>query len=340
MAMLAHAFDRNVRAQLPSARALLRNAGGVIGGVALGLLTLGASGAASHEQPTMPLDPLMASATPLVVSLAPPESNAAAQDAPLRIRGRVGDGLYASLLEVGMAPAEAAEFLRIVARRLNLTRDVGADDNFDLVLAPGAAGERTLYYAAIERPGASDVEMMRWSVNGRFDWLDAGTPQRGAAGAVRPVAGRVTSGYGLRLHPILHFTRLHKGVDYAARVGTPIAATSDGIVARAGWAGGYGRQVRIDHGGGMTTSYSHMSGFAVAPGGHVRAGQVIGYVGSSGLSTGPHLHYEVFRGGIPVNPALVHFGRSAPLLAGRELARFQARFGQIMTLAIQPPRRG
>ena len=90
----------------------------------------------------------------------------------------------------------------------------------------------------------------------------------------------------------------------------------------------------------MATSYSHMSGFAVAPGSHVRAGQVIGYVGSSGLSTGPHLHYEVYRAGHAVNPAVVHFGRSAPLLAGRELARFQAQVGQIMTLAIQPPHHG
>ena len=333
MSRVGAAIDPGPDVQAAPGATALRLAGGVLLGVALGLLTLGSSGAASHEQQAPIADPEpvapVATAAPAVEQVAP-------ADAPLRIRGRVGDGLYGSLLAVGVSPAEASEFLAIVARRLNLARDVGPDDNFDLVLAPSAAGARALLYAALQRPGASDVEMMRWSVDGKFDWLDAGSPQRGPAAAVRPVAGRVTSAYGLRVHPILNFTRLHKGIDYAAGSGAPIAATASGIVSRAGWAGGYGRQVRIDHGGGMSTSYSHMSGFAVAPGTRVGAGQVIGYVGSSGLSTGPHLHYEVYRGGVAVNPGTFRFGRSAPLLSGRELARFEAQHGQILHLAIQP----
>ena len=112
----------------------------------------------------------------------------------------------------------------------------------------------------------------------------------------------------MRVHPILRFARMHKGIDFGAALGharssPPPTARS----ARAGWAGGYGRQVRIAHGGGMATSYSHMSRMVVEPGSIVRQGQVIGYVGSSGLSTGPHLHYEVYRGGVAVNPLSVRF---------------------------------
>ena len=120
-----------------------------------------------------------------------------------------------------------------------------------------------------------------------------------------PVAGRITSGFGRRVHPILRFARMHKGVDFGASRGAPIHATADGQVTRAGWAGGYGRQVRIAHGGGLATSYSHMSRMVVEPGAFVRQGQLIGYVGSSGLSTGPHLHYEVRRNGRAVDPARV-----------------------------------
>ena len=95
---------------------------------------------------------------------------------------------------------------------------------------------------------------------------------------------------------------MHKGIDFGARWGSPIVASADGVVSRAGWAGGYGQQVRIAHASAIATSYSHMSRILVAPGSPVRQGQLIGYVGSSGLSTGPHLHYETYRGGVAVNP--------------------------------------
>jgi murein DD-endopeptidase MepM/ murein hydrolase activator NlpD len=120
---------------------------------------------------------------------------------------------------------------------------------------------------------------------------------------------------------------MHKGIDFGAAWGTPIHAAADGQVSRAGWAGGYGRQVRIAHGGGMTTSYSHMSRMIVAPGSLVRQGQVIGYVGTSGLSTGAHLHYEVLRGGQAVNPLSVRFASAPavdPAMTDAIKARLQA----------------
>jgi murein DD-endopeptidase MepM/ murein hydrolase activator NlpD len=118
-----------------------------------------------------------------------------------------------------------------------------------------------------------------------------------------PLEGsNLTSSYGMRTHPVLGGRRRHKGVDLAAPKGTPIFATADGIVGRAEWFSSYGLYVEIAHGANLETRYAHMSRLAVAPGERVRKGEIIGYVGSTGRSTGPHLHYEVRIDGIAVNP--------------------------------------
>lgn len=118
-----------------------------------------------------------------------------------------------------------------------------------------------------------------------------------------PLEGaRLTSDFGMRNHPILGGRRNHKGIDLAAPTGTPIYATADGIVGRADWFSGYGLYVAVDHGADLETRYAHMSRLAVAEGERVRKGDIIGYVGSTGNSTGPHLHYEVRIAGVAVNP--------------------------------------
>ena len=114
--------------------------------------------------------------------------------------------------------------------------------------------------------------------------------------------GSTSSGYGLRNHPVLGGMRAHKGIDLAAPVGTPIYATADGVVGKAEWFSSYGMFVAIEHGGDLETRYAHMSRIAVAAGEHVRKGEIIGYVGTTGRSTGPHLHYEVRVSGEAVNP--------------------------------------
>lgn len=125
----------------------------------------------------------------------------------------------------------------------------------------------------------------------------------GAAGRFQwPVNGVITSGFGYRTHPVLGTRRLHAGVDFGAPAGTPIVAVADGRVVSAGWHGGYGNAVVIDHGAGLATLYGHQSRLAVAGGARVSRGQVIGYVGSTGMSTGAHLHLEVRRDGVPVEP--------------------------------------
>ncbi|MFC3225637.1 M23 family metallopeptidase [Marinibaculum pumilum] len=141
-------------------------------------------------------------------------------------------------------------------------------------------------------------------------------------------ATRISSGFGRRKHPILGYTRMHKGLDFAASTGTPIRAAGDGVVEKAGWFGGYGKYVRIRHNGTYSTAYAHMSRLRVKPGQRVKQGQVIGNVGSTGRSTGPHLHYEVMVKGKQVNPMKV----TLPLakeLKGKALAAFLEAKGRI-----------
>ncbi|HEY0628332.1 MAG TPA: M23 family metallopeptidase [Sphingomicrobium sp.] len=259
---------------------------------------------------------------------------------PLRIRGRVGDGLYWALRSSGVSPQAAGEYLRAIGAQLDVGAELGPDDRFDLIVAnrraaTGESREGPLLYAAIDRSAATDIRLMKWNVGGRIDWVDANGAGRQVAAFAWPVAGRITSGFGLRVHPILRFARMHRGIDFGAGYGTPIVAASDGQVTKAGWAGGYGRQVRIAHGGGIVTSYSHMSRTVAEPGSFVRQGQLIGYVGSSGLSTGPHLHYEVYRNGTAVNPAGVKFA-SRSLLDGPELDRFKAHLARLMAIGAGP----
>ena len=263
-------------------------------------------------------------------------SRIAVDSRPLRIRGRVGDGLYWALRASGVSPQAAGEYLRAIGAQLDVGGEIGPNDQFDLIVAnrraaTGESREGPLIYAAIDRAAAPDIRLMKWNLGGRTDWVEANGAGRQVSAFAWPVAGRITSGFGLRVHPILRFARMHRGIDFGAGHGAPIVAASDGQVIASGWSGGYGRQVRIAHGGGIVTTYSHMSRAVAEPGSFVRQGQLIGYVGSSGLSTGPHLHYEVYRGGVAVNPLGVKFG-SRSLLEGEELARFKARLAKLMAV--------
>ncbi|MEP6393401.1 MAG: M23 family metallopeptidase, partial [Alteripontixanthobacter sp.] len=141
----------------------------------------------------------------------------------------------------------------------------------------------------------------------------------------------VSSSYGMRRHPILGYRRMHRGLDFKAGHGQPIVAVTDGRVSYAGRKGGLGKFVRVNHAGGLSTGYAHMSRIAVNNGAQVRRGQVIGYVGSTGLSSGPHLHYEMYRGGKHVNPSSVRFVTRAQL-EGSELREFRSRLEALKTV--------
>ena len=246
------------------------------------------------------------------VPVQPPAAAAALPSNPLRIRGVAGDELYWSLRAAGASPEVAAQYLSALATEIDVG-EIGRADSFDLVLGP----DHQLLYAGLQRVGQSSLQLVKWAANGRSEWVDAANADRPApaesSGFLMPAQGPVTSYFGYRYHPILHFTRFHAGIDIGAGWGSPIVAAADGQVAAAGWAGGYGREVQIAHGGGVVSLYGHMSEIVAQPGSFVRAGQVIGYVGSSGLSTGPHVHFEVRENGTPVNPMSVRF-TSAPVV--------------------------
>jgi murein DD-endopeptidase MepM/ murein hydrolase activator NlpD len=252
----------------------------------------------------------------------------------LRIQGRVGASLYRSARAAGV-PARAVEsYIRALNTQVSVPSGINSDDRFDIIIehrraATGEVETGPLLYAGLNRSSGRDLQLMQWSSEGRSQWFEASGVGRQSGGMQPPVPGRVISNYGLRMHPILGYARMHRGLDFRASHGTPILAVADGRVNGAGWAGGYGRQVRLSHASGLATSYSHMSRIAVASGARVRQGQVIGYIGTTGLSTGPHLHFETYRNGASVNPRSVHFvGRA--LLSGTDLASFRGRLRSLL----------
>ena len=260
----------------------------------------------------------------------------AVDNTPLRIRGRVGDSLYRAARNAGADPATIQAYLRVLATQLNVGSDIRADDSFDIIVAHRRAstGESEigqLLFAGLGRARGKDLNMLRWQQDGRDQWFEASGVGERRGVLARPVAGRQSSGYGRRYHPILRYSRMHAGVDFAAPSGTPIYAVTDGRVTFAGWHGGHGKYVRLQHAGNLGSGYGHMSRIAVKDGQSVRRGQIIGYVGSTGLSTGPHLHYELYRGGATVNPMSVRFTEVAQL-SGQALTSFRARLAELKRL--------
>lgn len=257
-------------------------------------------------------------------------------ETPLRVRGPVGSSLYRSMRQAGVPASAVQEYLKALDAQIDMDREVRAGDEFDIIIAyrRAATGERQagqLLYAGVDRGGQPRTQLMRWGSEGRFYEASGVGEQR--RGLLAPVPGAVTSNFGMRRHPILGYMRMHAGVDFQARYGTPIVAVSDGRVRSAGRAGGCGIAVMLDHGGGLSTRYCHMSRMAVAPGMGVRRGQVIGYVGSTGLSTGAHLHYEMYRGGRVINPATVQFVSRA-LLSGTELIDFRMQLNRLKQIEV------
>lgn len=257
-------------------------------------------------------------------------------DTPFRMRGKVGTSLYRSMRAAGVPASAVQNFLRTLDSQIDMNREVGASDEFDIILAyrRAATGERQagqLLYAGIDRGGQPRTQLMRWGKEGRFYEASGAGEER--SGLARPVPGPISSGFGMRRHPILGYRRMHAGLDFRAGRGTPIVAVSDGRVVSSGRAGGCGIAVRIDHGGGLQTRSCHMSRAAVERGVRVRRGQVIGYVGSTGLSTGPHLHYEMYRNGQAVDPGSVQFVTRA-MLSGAELAEFKQQLARLKQVEV------
>ncbi len=255
---------------------------------------------------------------------------------PLRLTGMIGDSLYRTARAAGAPPLAVEAYIRAIAGKGLLDNAVG-NSRYDLIVerARAATGEvelGRLMYAGLDQ-GDRKTRLLQWTVGGRTEWFEASGVGQQRPGMAKPVSNaRLTSGYGMRFHPLLGYTRMHQGTDYAAAYGAPIYAVTDGRVDYAGWHGGHGRYVRLAHAGGLGTGYAHMSRILVAPGSYVKQGQIIGYVGSTGLSTGPHLHFETYKAGAVVNPGAVRFAASS-LLSGQELASFRARLNALLSIA-------
>lgn len=257
------------------------------------------------------------------------------------VRAAVGSTLYAAALEAGAGDQQVVDFADVFAYDVDFQREIWSGDTFEFVY-DRMVDERGNYvnggpllYAAIDG-NALTKGYYRFtpSDDGITDYFDAeGTSSRRFLMRTPINGARLSSSFGMRRHPVLGYNRLHRGTDFAAPTGTPIYAAGSGVVEVAGWQGAYGRYVKLQHPNGWETAYAHMSRFAsgVRAGSRVRQGEVIGYVGTTGRSTGPHLHYEVLQNGAHVNPMTIRLptGRK---LEGEQLAAFMAERARIDAL--------
>ncbi|MEI9850475.1 MAG: M23 family metallopeptidase [Sphingomonas sp.] len=260
----------------------------------------------------------------------------AIDNTPLRIQGEVGSSLYQSARAAG-APAKAVEaYIKSIAPRAPVAK-LGAGCRFDIIVEQARAETGEVKLGGLVYAGvtgcANKLQLVKMTVNGRDEWYDASGKGERKGMMAMPVAGHITSTYGARKHPILGYVRMHKGLDIGAPYGAPIYAATDGVVVFAGRNGGYGNFVKLSHAGGYATGYGHMSRIAVAYGTRVRKGQVIGFIGSTGISTGPHLHYELYRNGAAINPASVSFSVQTALSPG-DMSALKARLGRLMAVPV------
>lgn len=258
-----------------------------------------------------------------------------ADHTPLRIYGTSTGMIAWDLAKAGVPAQRIDDYLNILGPYVG-GDSIGKGDHYDIVLdrtrwPDGETQMGGVIYAGLYQPTGVQLHLSQWTKDGKVEWFDAGRASGSHDDLQRPVPGVVSSNYGPRMHPILGYTRMHKGTDFRAGFGTPILAVQSGWVAHAGWEGSFGNQVELVHGAGLSTTYSHMEKVGVAPGTMVRKGQVIGWVGATGLATGPHLHFELHRNGEAINPASVRF-TAGPQLKGRDLAGYQKRLRAILSL--------
>ncbi|MFN3892927.1 MAG: M23 family metallopeptidase [Beijerinckiaceae bacterium] len=255
---------------------------------------------------------------------------------------RLYNSFYETAVKQEIPRAVIDDLVRIFANDVDFQRSVSGGDSFAVFYEESDEGDgrHELLYASITARGDTYKYYRYHSAeDGVLDFYDdQGRSTRKFLIRKPIVAGEQRSGFGMRRHPIMGYTRMHTGVDWAAPRGTPIVAAGNGTVIKAARESGYGNRVEIQHANGYITTYNHMSGFArgMREGLRVRQGQVIGFLGSTGLSTGPHLHYEVIVNGNFVDPLRIRLARTREL-NGRQLAEFRRERDRINELMQRAP---
>ena len=244
------------------------------------------------------------------------------------VEGNITNNLYNSATSSGMEPGIIIEFARIFGFEVDFQRDIRKGDKFQVMyeryLDDRSKTVKTgkILYAFLD-VNNQKIKLYRFEEKNDFDFYDMNGKSIRKALMKTPINGaRLSSPFGNRKHPILGFTKHHNGTDFAAPTGTPIMASGNGTVIKAGWCGNGGNCVRIRHNSSYTTGYGHMSKIATKTGRRVRQGQIIGYVGNTGMSTGPHLHYTVSHNGKFINSQKLKLP-SGKILSGEERKQFE-----------------
>ncbi|PPQ35669.1 peptidase M23 [Rhodoblastus acidophilus] len=254
---------------------------------------------------------------------------------------RLYNSLYETALKQEIPKPIIDQMIRTFANDVDFQRPVAAGDSIDAFFDNGDDGDHAdLLYASVTARGETYKYYRFQSPDDQgVDYFDPSGKSTRKFLVRKPIAtGELRSGFGMRFHPILHYSRPHNGVDWAAPIGTPIFAAGNGTVIKAGWDSGYGRRVEIEHNNGYVTTYNHMSAFArgLHDGDRVKQGQIVGYLGASGLATGPHLHYEVIVNGHFVDPLRVKLARTRQF-EGKLLGDFKKERDRIDGLMAKAP---
>lgn len=254
-------------------------------------------------------------------------------------KAAIETSLYGSAARAGIPASIVAEMIRIFSYEVDFQRDIRQGDGVEILYETYETedGDFARYgdvlYAKLN-VGGEDISVYRYEgKNGESGYYKENGRTLKRTLMMTPVDGaRVSSGYGMRRHPVLGYNKMHKGVDFAAPTGTPIYAAGDGVVEKASRFGSYGHYIRIRHDNALKTAYAHLHGYAkgIKPGKRVKQGQTIGYVGNTGRSTGPHLHFEVMKNGKHVNPKSIKSSAGAKL-TGAKLKSFKAQMSRIQS---------
>jgi murein DD-endopeptidase MepM/ murein hydrolase activator NlpD len=241
--------------------------------------------------------------------------------------GEITGSLYESASKLGANPTITGQMVKLFSHKIDFDRDLKPGDKFELVFDRQVTESgRTVETGDLQYAEIRGIRFYRFERKGDVEYFDESGKNIKGFLLRTPVDGaHMTSGFGMRRHPILGFNRMHQGIDFGAGMGTPVLAAGDGVVLEARRWGGYGNWLRIRHSGGWDTGYGHLMRYAkgVRPGMHVRQGQLVAYVGSTGMSTGAHLHYEIWLKGQRVNPVSARVPQGT-VLAGAELKAFMA----------------